>query len=117
MTEPWQSPLMDPKRLGWFDWKILDTDNLEINFVSDTTVQFYGFDLSWECAELKAPPVSPPIAQIAQRKTTKTCRILSGENGIISNPRVKCSSGTCYLPSKEYCWTVRSSCVTTKGFV
>jgi len=61
---------MDPKRLGWFDWKIINSDNLEISLISDDSVQFYGFDLAWECNEEKETPtqsLAPPTQLRVQK--------------------------------------------------
>ena len=47
---------LDPKRAGWFDWRIIHSNKLSVSLETDDTVEFYGFDLEeWilNCNSLK----------------------------------------------------------------
>ena len=49
-----ENPQFDPFLTGWFDWKQLDTSNIDLVFQSRElggagSSNFAGFDLEWEC--------------------------------------------------------------------
>lgn len=81
------NPGMDPKRLGWFDWQVLETGTMEIDLISDETVEFYGFDMHWECNEFlttaktttDVTTTTMPMQNFARagKAWQKSCRILS----------------------------------------
>ena len=41
----------NPTDLGYFNWTKINYSNLEINFVTDTYANSFGFKLQWRCAQ------------------------------------------------------------------
>jgi len=111
----------DPRFTGWFDWTNIFADELKIQLKSDSSVQFYGFDLEWRCApEPTAQTTTPgmvPFARALELAPRNTCNIINADTaGELSNNRSECENGegVCYSPGQSECWKVQTRCKSVK---
>ena len=107
----------DPRFTGWFQWTNTFSNELKIQLKSDSSVQFYGFDLEWRCApEPTVETTTPgmvPFARALELAPRNTCRIIEGDTvGVLANERSDCekTEGLCYYSRQAECWKVETRC-------
>jgi len=66
------NPNKDPENLGWLDWTSMDADEFFIELKTDASIDFYGFDLEWECEEFTTTSTTTSTTTTSTTTTTTT---------------------------------------------
>merc|ERR1712037_870106 len=66
------NPNKDPENLGWLDWTSMDTDEFFIELKTDASIDFYGFDLEWECEEFTTTSTTTSTTTTSTTTTSTT---------------------------------------------
>jgi len=64
------NPNKDPENLGWLDWTSMDADEFFIELKTDASIDFYGFDLEWECEEFTTTSTTTSTTTTSTTTTT-----------------------------------------------
>ena len=66
------NPNKDPENLGWLDWTSMDADEFFIELKTDASIDFYGFDLEWECEEFTTTSTTTSTTTTSTTTTSTT---------------------------------------------
>jgi len=62
----------DPELAGWFEWQTIDSSEFVLEFKTDSSIEFYGFDMQWECDEVTTTTTTTTTTPTTTEQPTTT---------------------------------------------